>query len=742
MHRYTASRRTEGHGVTAARFSEDLLGIPAQPATAELVLRLIADPNSSAVQLARAVESDPALTARVIRLANSPYYGAPRRVSSAQHAIVLLGRDTVRGVAAGAACNLLDTGADVGSDGCWRHALACGAAASVVAERVGLSPADAFSAGLLHDLGAVLLQRRDPDAFACARQQTTMSEIVAAEIEAFGMTHAEAGAAAVEAWGFPPAFVEAVALHQPGVEEPVFALGRVVQVGEALASEQKPFPDYARESNLVGLLHAVRLGEHDIDQLRADTERILDRLAAAHDLAFDRLRQGNPDRDLLVQVLERSCLRELAKLNSGLDLASCVRFAADIICAIFPVTGCAVVFDTADERPWVVESGAPLFEDSVRYRADILIDGAHAGELCLGPLNADLDAERFVHAAAAQLATIFAGALETERVSRTAATARAVGLAAGLNGNAPAGTLEAIVMQLAAFPGAMAAEILIDHHSVGAPLTVRAGSSDEPKLVVVSRALSGSGILAARVAMRPGAPTPDGAVGEVLDRIVGSLERIAREQQLWREVETDPLTGLGNRRRLDRALAVALSRARRYDEHFAVLLLDFDGFKAVNYEFGHEAGDRVLRNAARAAKRVTRGYDEVVRLGGDELVVVSPSTELFGALTLAESLRASIAESFGASLRSPVAITVSVGIALFPDSAVDADALLRAAYAALEAAKAAGKDRVSVAPVAELATATVRVPGSDGPAPMVGGTNQPPSGRPLPRRRIAWRRAS
>ncbi len=265
--------------MSGARFSEELLRMPPQPATAELVLRLVADPTSTALQLARAVETDPALAARVIRLANSPYYGAPRRVASAQHAIVLLGRDTVRGIAASAACSLLDTRADFGPDGFFRHALACAAASSVVAMRVGLSPADAFSAGLLHDLGAILLHHRDPEAFANAQRQRSMSEIVAAELKAFGMTHAQAGAAALEAWGFPSAFVEAVALHQHGVEDPVFALGRVVQVGEALSLEFEPFAGYPRESHVLALLRTLRLGASDLDSLRAETERVLERLA-------------------------------------------------------------------------------------------------------------------------------------------------------------------------------------------------------------------------------------------------------------------------------------------------------------------------------------------------------------------------------------------------------------------------------------------------------------------------------
>lgn len=429
----------------------------------------------------------------------------------------------------------------------------------------------------------------------------------------------------------------------------------------------------------------------------------LDRLAAAQDRALERLRAGSPDRELLVQLLENSCLLELAKLDAALDLGSCVQLAADIVTAMFPAGGCAIVLRTDDERPWVVESGQPMTDAEVSHRATISIDGADAGELRLGPLDAELDASRFTDAAAAQLATTFQRAFEGERLRRAAATATAGRLAAELDGDAPADTLEAIAVQLAAFPGALAAELLVDHPAVGAPLTVHAGEVGAATPLVVSRPLPGSGVLAARVAMRAGAPPPEAALGEVLDGIVQSLARIGREQQLRRDVETDPLTGLGNRRRLDRSLAMAMSRAARYGERVAVLLIDFDGFKIVNDTLGHDAGDRVLRNAARAARRVTRGYDEVVRLGGDELVIVSPATELLGALTLAESLRTSIAEATSVALPPDRAVTVSIGVAVYPDSATDADALLRAADAALYEAKARGKDRVAVAPVADFA---------------------------------------
>lgn len=261
------------------RYTEELLALPTQPAAAEQVLRLIGDRRSSAADLARVIETDLSLAARVIRMANSPVYGAPRRVANTQHAIVLLGFDTIRGLAASAACSLLDERTYLGPDGFWRHALGTAAASAAVARRVGWSAADAFSVGLLHDLGAVFLHRRDPKQFEISMTHSTMGAQVAGEIAAFGETHAQAGAAALDAWGFPPPFVEAVALHQHGVEQPTYALGRILQVGEAIALEHEPIPGYPGERDVERLLQWVGLAPSDLDEMNREIDRSLVDLA-------------------------------------------------------------------------------------------------------------------------------------------------------------------------------------------------------------------------------------------------------------------------------------------------------------------------------------------------------------------------------------------------------------------------------------------------------------------------------
>ncbi len=263
----------------ASRYTKELFELSTQPVAAEQVLRLVASPRSSASDLARVVETDPALAARVMRLANSPYYGAARRVANTQHAIVMLGFDTVRGLAVSAAFSLLDGRGEMGPDGFWRHSVTTAAAASTIAKKMGVSPADAFSVGLLHDIGAVLLHRRDPAKFAEAMQAPSMARVVSAEIATFGMTHANAGADALDAWGFPRPFVEAVALHEHGVELAEFAVGRILKVAEAISLELAPMPGYPTAPDLEHLLASVRLHDSDYDAITSDVDEQLERLA-------------------------------------------------------------------------------------------------------------------------------------------------------------------------------------------------------------------------------------------------------------------------------------------------------------------------------------------------------------------------------------------------------------------------------------------------------------------------------
>ncbi len=160
------------------------------------------------------------------------------------------------------------------------------------------------------------------------------------------------------------------------------------------------------------------------------------------------------------------------------------------------------------------------------------------------------------------------------------------------------------------------------------------------------------------------------------------------ERQLEHLASHDALTGLPNRYHLLRELDAALDNAARNDESLALLYIDLDGFKAANDRHGHEAGDRLLCDAARQLRDGLRQNDLIARVGGDEFVAVLPACACHSdALVIASSLRARLAllESLGGDTPR---IDASVGVACFPADGTDADALLRHADIAMYAAKA------------------------------------------------------
>lgn len=170
-----------------------------------------------------------------------------------------------------------------------------------------------------------------------------------------------------------------------------------------------------------------------------------------------------------------------------------------------------------------------------------------------------------------------------------------------------------------------------------------------------------------------------------LERLNGALALVTRK---------DPLTGLGNRRRLDEELTAAAARATRYDHDCAIALLDLDGFKTYNDSLGHVAGDAALRAVATALVAGVRETDTVCRFGGDEFVVVMPEQPLEGAARAAERIRRAVEDL---QLRYPTpsgprVLTISAGIALLGRSAAhDQDEVLRQADAELYRAKGAGR---------------------------------------------------
>ena len=182
---------------------------------------------------------------------------------------------------------------------------------------------------------------------------------------------------------------------------------------------------------------------------------------------------------------------------------------------------------------------------------------------------------------------------------------------------------------------------------------------------------------------------------------VGLLTDITREykaqQDTVRRATHDALTDLPNRILLQDRLEQSIQRAQRSGDRFAVLLIDLDGFKPVNDEYGHLAGDQVLQEIARRLKAQLRVTDTAARLGGDEFVVIvsdvgERDADLAAATKLLRALSAPIKISNGT-----VMIGASIGMALYPDHGADIETLLARADSAMYEAKRTGKNRIVLA---------------------------------------------
>jgi len=254
--------------------------LPVQPGAAMRLLWMLEDPRTSAADLGRLIESDPALSTQVIRLSNTAFYGLSGKVSSAWRAVTVLGLATVRAIATTSAFDLFSEKGRSVPDAFWEHSVTTAAAASAIARRVGVQPNDAFSAGLLHELGTALVFRRAPRRYDAmmerrvANQDTTLVDI---ELEEFGATHAQVGAAALGVMRFPAEMVEAIGGHHspPALVTPL--LGRLLVAADAIALEVDAV-DSEENAPIGEALEALDIpassAEALVEEVRADQENL------------------------------------------------------------------------------------------------------------------------------------------------------------------------------------------------------------------------------------------------------------------------------------------------------------------------------------------------------------------------------------------------------------------------------------------------------------------------------------
>jgi diguanylate cyclase (GGDEF)-like protein len=171
------------------------------------------------------------------------------------------------------------------------------------------------------------------------------------------------------------------------------------------------------------------------------------------------------------------------------------------------------------------------------------------------------------------------------------------------------------------------------------------------------------------------------------------------EFELKKLAETDELTGLKNRRKFVASAEKALDRLKREDTPASMFIIDLDHFKTINDTHGHAAGDQALCHAAEQFKKAIRRGDLLARIGGEEFAVLLPNTDEWGAIMVAERVRASLADTPPDTAAGKVSLTASIGVTALRRSDRNPDAALARADNALYRAKDEGRNRVRASTV-------------------------------------------
>jgi len=192
--------------------------LPASPAIVSSVMGLTSNPDSKIMDVSRVLSADQSLTAKILKLSNSSFYGRPKGVQSLQEAILLLGFSTLRSIVVATSAHLMYTRGIMSGPGgdLWRHSLATAVAARQVAKRINHPmQEEVFIAALLHDIGKLVLLQKMPDQYknVIATVQNLRVSFFEAEASILGFNHCEVAGILLEQWHFPDVLRQAIVAH-------------------------------------------------------------------------------------------------------------------------------------------------------------------------------------------------------------------------------------------------------------------------------------------------------------------------------------------------------------------------------------------------------------------------------------------------------------------------------------------------------------------------------------------------
>ena len=607
--------------------------LPSPKGVALAVLKLSQRENVTLAEIARVVQTDPALSGRLIKLANMATHIA-RPVVSVQEAVVRQGMTTVRQLALG--FSLLDqhragTCRAFDYQAYWSHSLLMGLTMQALGERVRVAVTDEmFVCGLLAQVGQLALATAYPDEYNTVLtdyRAEGLQSLVAHERIRLETDHIELGNVLMSDWGIPKVFTGPLAQY-----------------------ENTTVSIYPHDSRSTSLILMLRLSHRLADLGLAEADERPELAKAWMSLATE-----------LDIPLDASGIFIDEVIASWRDWGELLNISTSVLPHFAELTQCAGA-SAAKESPLriVVADGNTL----TRHRIMALL--AEEGGHFVYPAE---DGNAALALAMEVLPHVIIAHYNLPR----------------LNGpdlcHALRATDEGQRMHIVLMADEHDEDHLIHAYEVGAD-------------TYALSTISAMGLRARLYAAQRLVQLQNGWSGDRAQLRQTAAELAVVNRRLAKAALTDMLTGLPNRRSAMDQLEQAWSAATRSGSPLSVMVIDIDHFKHINDTYGHATGDIVLREVAHTLRASARMEDSVCRIGGEEFLVICPNTDLKAAMQSAERLRASLETKKIPVGQHEKAVTSSIGVAVRKEEIADIDALVSTADQALYIAKGSGRNQV------------------------------------------------
>ena len=649
--------------------------LPSPPGVGMKILKLTQAENYSADDIGRAIMADPALTGRLLRIANSAQSGSARPITTVADATMRLGVRAVRNVALGLSlvsayrsgqCERFEY------DRFWSASLARAVAAQSLSRQMRFgAPAEAYILGLLSEIGYLALASVHPVEYSellstCGREPQKLARAEHARLE---IDHSEVGAYLLEEWGLPEVYSRAVMMYE-----------QRERASDDESPEALGFARILRHAHL--LTEVFTAGEHTP---AATWKRCADELAKLRStLGLE------PD---AFHALCNGIAREWVEWGTTLNVPTQAAIdVADVPKRALAAASAAVAIEAAV----AVETRTPAAARADDTNGIVNQDGAVSKGLRILAVDDDAMSLKMLERVLVKNGHHVRCAKDGNDALQIALETNpqvviADWMMPNMDGIDLCKALRRIEcgrnMFFLLLTGRGEEDRVVEAFDAGVDDYIV--KPFNPKLLI-ARIKGGQRVIELKEKVESDKHTMMRQVAEL-----GLLTRKLRTAAL-----TDVLTELPNRRYIRKRLEQEWDAVVRTGKPLSVILIDIDHFKKVNDGYGHDIGDVVLKETAGMLRATTRQGEDPARLGGEEFLVICSNTNANQAAACAERLRAAVAKNTIRTGSFESQVTISLGVAERTDDMANIDVLIKAADEAVYAAKEAGRNQVFLASTA------------------------------------------